>query len=77
MYRVDMYYTIKTLLERGHSQRQISKELGIHRKTVLKIKTSLEEGLKEPHPIQKGKKLSPYHAGIQERSSYQKRAVNL
>jgi transposase len=71
MYRVDMYYTIKTLLKRGHSQRQISKELGIHRSTVLKIKTSLEEGLKEPLAIQKGKKLSPYHSGIEERSSYQ------
>jgi len=36
MYGIDMKYTVKTLLSRGLSQRAISKELGISRKTVKK-----------------------------------------
>ena len=32
--KVDMQSTIKSLHERGWSQRRISRELGIHRRTV-------------------------------------------
>jgi len=34
MYGVDMYYTVKTLISKGISQRQIAKQLGISRNTV-------------------------------------------
>ncbi len=44
MYQVGMYYTIKTLLSQGKSLRQISKELGVCRKTVSRIKTALDSG---------------------------------
>ena len=37
MYGVDMYITIKTLLSQGKSQREISRQLGIHRKTVRRM----------------------------------------
>jgi len=53
MYRVDMYYTIKTLLDKGYSQRKIARELGIHRKTVKKIQAELEKGHHAPRPIKK------------------------
>jgi len=36
MYGIDMKYTVKTLLIKGLSQRAISRELGISRKTVKK-----------------------------------------
>ncbi len=37
MYKVAMYNTIKTLLEHGKSLREISRELGMCRKTVSRI----------------------------------------
>lgn len=67
MYRVDMYYTVKTLLEKGYSQRKIARELGIHRKTVKKIQTELEKGHHAPRPIQKEKRLDAYKDQIQQR----------
>lgn len=48
MYQVGMYYTIKTLLSQGKSLRQISRELGVCRKTVCRIKTALENGQEGP-----------------------------
>lgn len=66
MYRVDMYYTVKTLTERGYSQRRIARELGIHRRTVKKIITDLENGLMEPTPVRKQKKLDRYTKQIQQ-----------
>jgi hypothetical protein len=43
LYRVDMHNTVRTLLARGKSQREIAHELGIHRQTVRKImKASLK-----------------------------------
>ena len=66
MYKVDMYYTVKTLLEKGESQRSISKLLGIHRKTVKKIKESLDQGIIIPEPIKKEKLLTPYTDQIKE-----------
>ena len=71
MYRVDMYYTVKTLLERGKSEREISRELKIHRNTVRKIKESVESGNLDPPPIIKPRKLDVYHDEIKERSGYQ------
>ena len=71
MYGVDMYYTVKTLLERGKSQREISRELKIHRDTVRKIKESIESGHVEPPPITKPRKLDAYHDEIRDRIHYQ------
>lgn len=48
MYQVGMYYTIKTLLSQGKSLRQISRELGVCRKTVVRIKTALDNGQDRP-----------------------------
>lgn len=48
MYQVGMYYTIKTLLSQGKSLRQISRELGVCRKTVYRIKTALDNGQEGP-----------------------------
>jgi transposase len=64
MYGVDMFYTIKTLLEAGTSKREIARQLGIHRKTVTRIKRQLEEGRSEPAPICRPKKLDPYRDQI-------------
>jgi hypothetical protein len=47
MYKIDMWYTVKTLLDRGKSLRCISQELGISRKTVTKIR---DENQKGEHP---------------------------
>ena len=41
MYGVDMYYTVKTLLSKGKSQRKIATELGISRNTVSDIAKSI------------------------------------
>jgi len=49
-----MYHTIKTLLSQGHSQRKISRELGLHRKTVKRIADRIVEGA---GPGQYGRKL--------------------
>jgi len=60
MYHIDMIYTIKTLSEKGKSQRAISKELSISRKTVRKYLELIQKaGFKEPH-INKPKKLKEY-----------------
>lgn len=66
MYRVEMYYTVKTLLDRGQSQRSISKLLGIHRKTVKKIQSDIEKGKLSPMPIEREKLLAPYENQIKD-----------
>jgi transposase len=66
MYRVDMYYTIKTLLSQNKSQRKIAKELGIHRSTVKRLSNHIKEGKLEPPLQQRSKKLLPYHDIIKE-----------
>ena len=65
MYSVDMYYTIKTLSERGYSKRKISKELGIHRDTVTKILEQASAGKMEPEPITRSKLLDQYKQHIE------------
>lgn len=60
MYHIDMAYTIKTLFEKGKSQRAIARELGISRKTVKKMVEKIKkEGVKEP-TIEKVKKLDEF-----------------
>jgi len=66
MYRVDMYITIETLLSQGKSEREIARTLGIHRKTVHKIKQTLESDQKGPPGQVRSKKLSSYEAQIRE-----------
>jgi transposase len=67
MYRVAMYYTIKTLFEKGHSRRQISRQLGIHRRTVSAIITQIQQGLLNPQPVARGQILQPYDALIEQK----------
>jgi transposase len=60
MYHIDMAYTIKTLFEKGKSQRAIARELGISRKTVKKMVEKIQnEGVKDP-TIEKVKKLDEF-----------------
>lgn len=62
-----MIYTVKTLHEKGKSQRAIARELGINRKTVRKMIENIEkEGVKEPE-FMKQKKLSEFRALIKEK----------
>ena len=75
MYSVDMYYTIKTLSERGYSKRKISKELGIHRNTVTKILDQTSEGKMEPEPLARSKLLDQYKEQIEQLIERGKSAV--
>lgn len=75
MYSVDMFYTIKTLLAKGKSQRSIAKELGISRKTVKRIKSQISAGLSGPVIQDKEKKLSAYHEEILSQLTKGKTAV--
>ncbi len=64
MYGIDMIFTVKTLHEKGYSQRAISRELGISRKTVKKYLDKIKsEGVKVPK-IEKEKVLNQYHEDI-------------
>ncbi len=75
MYRVDMYYTIKTLSERGYSKRKISKELGIHRNTVTRILEKASAGKMAPEPIARSKLLDQYKEHIDQLIERGKTAV--
>ena len=75
MYSVDMYYTIKTLSERGYSKRKISKELGIHRDTVTKILEQASIGKMEPEPLARSKLLDQYKEHIEQLIERGKSAV--
>lgn len=66
MYKIDMWYTVKTLIERGKSLRSISKELGISRKTITKIRDEIQDGIIKPPEINKGLILDDYHDYIFE-----------
>ena len=63
MYGVVMHNTIKTLLEKGKSQREISRELQISRKVVRRIKTEIEQEHPPSH-YARGKKLDAYQEQI-------------
>jgi transposase/predicted secreted protein len=45
MYGMDTHITVKTLLKKGISHRQISSTLGIHRKVIKRIEQEPDEGL--------------------------------
>lgn len=44
MYRMDTHISVKTLLKSGVSRRQISRQLGIHRKVINRIEQEPDEG---------------------------------
>ena len=48
---VDMHYTVQTLWKLGKSKRQITRELGIDRKTVKKIIKIIESNDGEIKPV--------------------------
>ena len=64
MYGVVMHNTIKTLLERGKSQRSIARELKISRKVVRRVLTELE-AQSPPKGYHRDKKLDAYKEQIE------------
>ena len=61
---IEMYYTVKTLLDQGWSISSIARELGIDRKTVRKIRERVKEGeLKVPR-MRKRSRLDAYREEI-------------
>lgn len=61
-----MKYTVKTLLSKGQSQRTISKELGISRKTVKKYYEEFQKGdIVTISKIEKEKILNPFYDDIE------------
>lgn len=75
MYRLDMYYTVKTLNKKGYSKRKISKELGIHRNTVSKILSEVSSGDDYPKPFSRSRLLDNYKDQIETWISQDKTAV--
>ncbi len=61
MYHIDMIYTIKTLLDKGHSQRAVSRQLGISRKTVKKYVLQIQTNVIEEPTINRSKQLDQYN----------------
>lgn len=60
MYGIEMKFTVKTLLERGYSQRAIALQLSINRKTIRKYIKEFNTGEIITPKIHKNKKLEPY-----------------
>jgi transposase len=75
MYRVDMYYTVKTLFKKGYSKRKISKELGVHRNTVTKILANASSENIGPKPFARSKLLDNYKEQIETWMGQEKTAV--
>ena len=65
MYGVAMHHTIKTLLEKGRSQRSIARDLGINRSVVRRVARELELG-QPPGSYQRSPKLAGYEAQIRD-----------
>lgn len=66
MFGIEMKYTVKTLLGKGYSQRAISRELGISRKTVKKYFEEINTiGIQVPK-IEKDKKLDQFSQDIKQ-----------
>jgi len=66
MYGIEMKFTVKTLLDKGYSQRTISQKLGISRKTVKKYFDEINTvGVQVP-TITKIKKLDKYKEQIKQ-----------
>jgi len=67
MYGIDMKYTVKSLLIRGASQRSISKDLGISRKTVKKYFEEFQNNNTVTTPkVLRTKKLNTYKNDIED-----------
>jgi len=66
MYGIDMKYTVKTLLKKGYSQRAVSRELGISRKTVKSFFDEIQIGEVQVPKIKKTKKLDKHKEQIKE-----------
>lgn len=67
MYGIHMKYTVKTLLAKGLSQRAISNELGISRKTVKKYLNEFKNGQEVITPkIERKKTLDNFHEDIKD-----------
>gem|GEM_PF-6228023 len=60
-----MYNTIKTLLEHGKSLREISRELGMCRKTVSRIQKALLNGDSAPTQQSRSSGLEIFHEQIE------------
>ena len=54
-----MYYTVKTLLEKGKSISAVARELGIDRKTVKRIRDKVKDGV-EVSKVKRKSILDPY-----------------
>ena len=65
MYGVAMHHTIKTLLEKGRSQRSIARDLGINRSVVRRVARELELG-QPPGSYQRSPKLAGYEDQIRD-----------
>lgn len=63
MYGLAMYHTVKTLLEQGHSQRSIARQLNLHRKTVKEIVARLAAD-NGPPSYQRASKLDAHAESI-------------
>jgi len=66
MHGIEMKFTVKTLLEKGYSQRQISKELNISRRTVKDYFNEISSGSIKTPKIIKTKKLDNYKEDFEE-----------
>ena len=66
MYGINMYYTVKTLLDKGKSLREISRILGINRQTVTKIRDQTKKGSVEIPKQNRSKKLDGFESVISD-----------
>jgi len=66
MYGIEMKFTVKTLLDKGYSQRAISRELEISRKTVKKYFDEINTTGVQVPKIEKSKKLDKHKEQIKE-----------
>lgn len=65
MYRMDIYISVKTLLERGYSRRRIAEQLGIHRKVIKRIESQLSSG-QASQGYQRAKKLASWEGQVKD-----------
>ena len=67
MYGIEMKHTVKTLLDKGLSQRAISRELGISRKTVKKYFDEIQTGNPLSTPVvSRERKLDAHRESIKD-----------
>jgi len=65
-WEIEMYYAVKTLLDKGKNLSEISRELNIDRKTVRKIGNILKDGKVSTPEFSRKSVLEPYKAQIIE-----------